>query len=184
MVSGITYLQNNKDIDTCNRNIMISIIYFVVGIALLAMMFDLIQDQILGKVKRISELLGIHSEEESAEKNEEDFDEMPPDEENGNEEEEAGEEENSNEERIASRTSRASRASRASALSESGPNDQEQDVSVDNVEDYERENTRTSASARSDNFRDLTNAIQPMTFKDKYGRARTRDYFKSAESKA
>jgi hypothetical protein len=68
---------SSGDFSKGSRNLIIATFYIVIGMALLAMCFELIQDQIVNKVKHLSQLLGIHTEEDEQEKKEnEDKDEV------------------------------------------------------------------------------------------------------------
>ncbi len=71
MVPGLASITSG-DFSKGSTNLIIATFYIVIGMSLLAMCFELIQDQIVNKVKHISQLLGIHSEEEEKNNNDED----------------------------------------------------------------------------------------------------------------
>jgi hypothetical protein len=61
IVPGINYIKKG-DISTAGRNLFIAIAYIFLGMAILAMCYDLMQEQMVEKVKAIALRLGIISE--------------------------------------------------------------------------------------------------------------------------
>jgi hypothetical protein len=61
-VPGIAELKRGDE-GLAGRNLLIAACYIIIGMAILAMCFDLIQEQLLGKIRLIGNKLGLRQDE-------------------------------------------------------------------------------------------------------------------------